>query len=169
MQEVRLTIRKRAFPSEGRVRLNVAHLPELGIRDGDHVDLVNDATQQVVTTIVVADTMVQEGQIRVSAEDLEVLGLLDGGEVLVRRTPPLEEKVRKAAADANIAFAKGVDKLDDAVRKTAGEVKTGAEKTADSLKKEARKASDSIGKAATSTADTVKKTVKKATGPKDDL
>ena len=35
MQEVRLTIRKRAFPSEGRVRFNVAHLPALGIQDGE--------------------------------------------------------------------------------------------------------------------------------------
>lgn len=169
MQEVRFTIRKRAFPSEGRVRLNVAHLPELGIHDGDHVDLINEATQQSVTTIVVADTQVLVGQIRVSAEDIEALGLLDNGEVLVRKTPAFEEKLKKAAADANTAFSKSVDKFDDVVRKTAGDVKAGAEKTADSLKKEAKKASDSLGKAAASTADTVKKTVKKATGPDDDL
>ena len=169
MQEVRLTIRKRAFPSEGRVRLNVANLPALGINDGDHVDLVNEATQKSVTTSVIADTMVQEGQIRISAEDLEAMGLLDGGEVLVRRTPPLDEKLKKAAADAQKTISKGVESLDGAVRKTAGDVKTGAEKTAGSLKTEAKKASDSIGKAASSTADTVKKTVKKATGPKDEL
>lgn len=169
MQEVRFTIRKRAFPSEGRVRLNVAHLPGLGIHDGDHVDLVNEATQKVITTTVIADTMVPEGQIRVSAEDLEVLGLLDGGEILVRKTPPLDEKLKKAAADAGKTISKGVGSLDGAVRKTAGDVKTGAEKTADSLRTEAKKASDTIGKAASSTADTVKKTVKKATGPKDDL
>ena len=169
MQEVRLTIRKRAFPSEGRVRVNVAHLPALGIRDGDHVDLVNDATQKSVTTTVVADTLVQEGQIRVSVEDLEVLGLLDGSEVVVRKTPPLEEKLKQAATDAGKTISKGVESLDGAVRKTAGDVKTGAEKTAGVLKEETKKASDSLGKAAGKTADAVKKTVKNATGSDKDL
>src|SRR5208337_2516477 len=44
MQEVRLTLKKRAFPSQGRVRFNIAHLPDLGIQEGDHVDLINEAT-----------------------------------------------------------------------------------------------------------------------------
>ena len=52
MQEVRLTIRKRAFPSEGRVRFNVAHLPALGIQDGGKVDLINEETKKSVTTSV---------------------------------------------------------------------------------------------------------------------
>ena len=47
MQEVRLTIKKRAFPSQGRVRLNVAHLPDLGILEGEHVDLINEATKKL--------------------------------------------------------------------------------------------------------------------------
>jgi formylmethanofuran dehydrogenase subunit D len=142
MQEVRLTIRKRAFPSRGRVRLNIAHLSELEIKEGDHVDLVNEATGRAVTATVIADTMVQKGQIRVSEEDLSALGLADDADVLVRKTPPLQEKVKK----------------------TAGEVKSGAEKTAESFKKEARKASDTIGKAASKTAGDVKKAVKKVKG-----
>lgn len=147
MQEIRLTIRKRAFPSQGRVRLNVAHLPVLGIREGDRIDLVNEATQKTTTTTVIADTMVPEGQIRVSGEDLAVIGLPDGGEVLARRTPPLEEKIRQAAAGANTAFSKGVDELDEQVKKASGKIRAGAAKTAG----------------------TVKKTVEKATGPDDTL
>src|SRR5208337_359579 len=94
MQEVRLTIRKRAFPSQGRVRFNVAHLPELGIQEGERVDLINEGTKKSV---------------------------------------PLQEKLSKAAAEANMSLSKGVSRLDKAARKTVVEVKTGAEKTADAV------------------------------------
>jgi hypothetical protein len=169
MQEVRLTIRKRAFPSEGRVRFNIAHLPALGIQDGGKVDLINEETKKSVTTSVIADTMVREGQVRVSEEDLRTLGLKDDDDVLIRKSQNLPEKLSKAAAEANASISKGVGKLNKAVRKTAGEVKTGAVKTADTVKKETKKASADIGKAAAKTAKKVKKTVKKATKPKDDL
>ncbi|MGA2160614.1 MAG: hypothetical protein ABSG28_00235 [Methanoregula sp.] len=169
MQDVRLTIRKRAFPSQGRVRLNVAHLPDLGIHEGENVDLINETSKKTVTTSVIADTMVREGQIRISEEDLKMLGLNDDDEVLVRRSLHLQEKLSKAAAEANTSISKGVGRLDNAVKKTAGEVKTGAAKTADTVKKETKKASAGIGKAAAKTAKKVKKTVKKATGTGDDL
>jgi len=169
MQEVRLTLKKRAFPSQGRVRLNIAHLPELGIHEGEHVDLINEATKKSVTTSVIADTMVREGQVRVSEEDLKTLGLDDDDDVLVRKSVGLPEKLSKAAAEANTSIAKGVGKLGSAAKKTAGEVKTGAAKTAETVKKETKKASASIGKAAEKTAKKVKKTVKKATGTGDDL
>jgi hypothetical protein len=167
MQEVRLTLRKRAFPSQGRVRFNIAHLPDLGILEGDRVDLINETTKKSVTTTVIADTMVRQGQVRVSEEDLKALGLNDDDEVLVRKTPPLQEKIKKAAANAGTSLSKSAGKLDDAIRKTAGGVKTEAAETAVSAKKETKKVSDRIGKAAVKTAGTVKKTVKKATGSRD--
>ena len=169
MQEVRLTIKKRAFPSQGWVRLNVAHLPDLGILEGEHVDLINEATKKTVTTSVIADTMVREGQVRVSEEDLRTLGLQDDEDVLVRKTPPLEEKIKKAAADANKSFKKGVDKFDEKVKNTSGNVKASAIKATDTVKKETKKASGNIRKTAAKTADTVKKSVKKATGSGKDL
>jgi uncharacterized protein YjbJ (UPF0337 family) len=169
MQEVRLTVKKRAFPSQGRVRFNVAHLPDLGILEGGHVDLINESTKKTITTSVIADTMVREGQIRVSEEDLKALGLQDEEEVLVRKTPPLEEKIKKAAADANRSFSKGLDKLDEKVKKTTGDVKAGTAKATDTVKKETKKASGKIGKTAAKTANTVKKTVKKVTGTGEDL
>ena len=113
--------------------------------------------------------MVREGQVRVSEEDLRTLGLQDDEEVLVRKTPPLEEKIKKAAADANRSFSKGVDKFDEKVKKTSGDVKAGAAKASDTVKKETKKASGKIGKTAAKTADKVKKTVKKATGAGEDL
>jgi hypothetical protein len=173
MQEVRLTLKKRAFPSQGRVRFNIAHLSDLGILEGDRVDLINESTKKTVTTSIIADTMVREGQIRVSEEDLKTLGLQDEEEVLVRKTTPLQEKIKKVAAAANTSLSKGATKLDSAVRKTTGEMKTEAAKAAGSLKKGTKEASEQISKAAVKTAVTVKKavkkTVKKATTSKDDL
>lgn len=158
MQEVRLTIKKRAFPSRGRVRINAAHLPDLDTAEGEHADLVNEATGKTVTATIIADTMVPKGQVRVSAEDLAALGLDEGNEVLVVKTPPLHEKAKKVAADANASLSRGVDKLDAAVRKTADDVKS-----------ETKKTSDKIGKAARKTAAAAKKEVKKVTGSQDDL
>jgi formylmethanofuran dehydrogenase subunit D len=149
------------------VRFNIAHLPDLGILEGDRVDLINETTKKSVTTTVIADTMVRQGQVRVSEEDLKALGLNDDDEVLVRKTPPLQEKIKKAAANAGTSLSKSAGKLDDAIRKTAGGVKTEAAETAVSAKKETKKVSDRIGKAAVKTAGTVKKTVKKATGSRD--
>jgi len=169
MKEVRFTIKKRAFPSQGRVRLNIAHLPDLGIHEGEHVDLVNEATKKTVTVTVIADTMVRVGHVRVSEEDLKTIGLNDDDEVLVKKTPPLQEKIKKAAADANKSFSKSVDKLDESVKKTSGDVKASAVKAADKVKKETKKASDKVGKAAAKTVKDVKKTVKKATGTEDQL
>lgn len=164
MQEVRLSIRKRAFPSEGRVRLNIAHLPALNVNDGDRVDIINEAAGRSVTVTLIADTMVREGQIRVSAEDLGKIGLDDEAEVLVVKTPPLKEKVKKAAAGANAALSDRAASLDAAVAKTAGEVRSGAGKAAAGLKKEAKNASERIGKAAKKTAGTIKKAAKSAAG-----
>ncbi|MHB8163295.1 MAG: hypothetical protein ACYDDV_02980 [Methanoregula sp.] len=169
MKEVRLTIKKRAFPSQGRVRLNIAHLPDLGIHEGEHVDLVNEATKKTVTVTVIADTMVRVGHVRVSEEDLKTIGLNDDDDVIVKKTPPLQEKIKKAAADANKSFSKSVDKLDESVKKTSADVKASAEKAAKTVKKETKKASDKVGKVAAKTVKDVKKTVKKATGTHDQL
>ena len=156
MQEIRLTLRKRAFPSRGRARLNAAHLPGIGASDGGQADLINEATGASVTVAIVADTMVLEGQVRVSSEDLETLGLKENDSVLVRKTPPLNEKIRKVTEDAGTAARKHVDSLDRALTKTAGDVKAGA-----------GRATDSISSAAKKTAGDVEKAVKKVKGDGD--
>ena len=169
MQDVRLTIKKRAFPSHGRVRLNAALLPDLGVAEGEHVDLINEAGKKSASVSVIADTMVPVGQIRVSEEDLKAIGLVEGSEVLVRKTPPIKEQIAKAAGDAQASLATGTKKIDAAAKKTAGEVSAGAASAVKTLKKETDKATKSIGKTAGKTAKDVKKAVKKATGKGDDL
>jgi len=140
MAELHLKIRKRAFPSQGRVRINVGILPELGIADGDTVDLVNENTNKVVSASTIADTMVGTGEIRVSEEDLEALGLKDGEEALVKRAMPLKEKAAKVVDDTHKRLVEEEKKIDTSIKKTAGDVKATAGKTADTIKKEAGKA-----------------------------
>jgi anaerobic selenocysteine-containing dehydrogenase len=143
MQEVRLTIKKRSFPSKGRVRLHESKLTDLGIVNGDHVDLINESTKKTVTVSVISDTMVGQDEIRVSEEDLKALGLKEGDEVPVKKSLGLKEKLGKSTADVSAG-----------AKKVGGDVATGA-----------KKAGASVGKAAGSAADTVKK---KVTG-KDEL
>ena len=143
MQEVRLTIKKRAFPSKGRVRLHESKLTDLGIVNGDHVDLINETAKKTVTVSVISDTMVGQDEIRVSEEDLKTLGLKEGDEVPVKKSLGLKEKLGKSTADVSAG-----------AKKVGSDVATGA-----------KKAGASVGKAAGGAADTVKKTVK----GKDDL
>jgi formylmethanofuran dehydrogenase subunit D len=143
MQEVRLTIKKRAFPSKGRVRLHESKLTDLGIVNGDHVDLINETTKKTVTVSVISDTMVGQDEIRVSEEDLKALGLKEGDEVPVKKSLGLKEKLGKSTADVSAG-----------AKKVGGDVATGA-----------KKAGAAVGKAAGGAADTVKKKVK----GKDDL
>jgi anaerobic selenocysteine-containing dehydrogenase len=116
MQEVRLTIKKRAFPSHGRVRLHESKLTDLGIVNGDHVDLINETAKKTVTVTVISDTMVGKDEIRVSEEDLKSLGLKEGEEVSVKKSLGLKEKLSKSTADVSA----GAKKAGAAVGKAAG-------------------------------------------------
>jgi formylmethanofuran dehydrogenase subunit D len=143
MQEIELTIKKRAFPSKGRVRLHESKLSDLGIVNGDHVDLMNETTKKTVTVTVISDTMVGQDEIRVSEEDLKALGLKEGDKVPVKKSLGLKEKLSKST----------------------GDVSAGAKKVGSDVADGAKKAGASVGKAAGGAADTVTKKVK----GKDDL
>jgi formylmethanofuran dehydrogenase subunit D len=143
MQEIELTIKKRAFPSKGRVRLHESKLTDLGIVNGDHVDLINETTKKTVTVSVISDTMVGIEEIRVSEEDLKALGLKEGDKVPVKKSLGLKEKLGKSTAD----------------------VSAGAKKVGSDVAAGAKKAGAAVGKAAGGAADTVKTKVK----GKDDL
>jgi hypothetical protein len=136
--DLRLKIKKRAFPSHGRVRLHESRLSDLQIVNGDNIDLINETAKKTVTVSVNADTMVGKDEIRVSEEDLESLRLKDGEEVSIKKSFGIKEKVTKGAGDVSAG-----------AKKVGSDVATGA-----------KKAGAAVGKAAGSAADTVKKTVK---------
>jgi formylmethanofuran dehydrogenase subunit D len=132
MKEVRLKIKKRAFPSQGRVRLNETILTGIGIQNGDPVDLINRATSATVSTMVFTDSMDEKGQARISEEDLKKIGLKEGDEVLIRPTVPFDERMKKAAGDATKTITEKAGKLKESAKKTAGDVKGGAAKAYES-------------------------------------
>jgi formylmethanofuran dehydrogenase subunit D len=143
MENLTLKIKKRAFPSHGRVRLHESRLSDLKIVNGDHVDLMNEDAKKTVTVTVISDTMVGKDEIRISEEDLKSLGLSEGQNVSIKKSLGIKEKLSKAPAD----------------------VATGAKKVGSDVATGAKKAGAAVGKAAGDTADAVKKKVK----GKDDL
>lgn len=138
MENITLKIKKRAFPSHGRVRLHESRLTDLEIMNGDHVDLINEDAKKTVTVTVIADTMVGKDEIRVSEDDLKSLGLKEGNDVTIKKSLGIKEKVSK----------------------TAGDISTGAKKVGGDVATGAKKAGAAVGKAAGDTAATVKKKVK---------
>jgi formylmethanofuran dehydrogenase subunit D len=161
MTDLKLIVKKRAFPSHGRVRIHESRLTGLKIAEGDQVDLINEITGKIVTVTVIADRMVGEGEVRVSEEDLKDLGLKEGSTVVVKKTPPLKEKIEKAAQDANKSLSESVGKIDSAVRKTGESVKVEATKTTASVKAETKKVADTVKTGAAKTATAVKSGTKK--------
>jgi len=116
MDNLRLKIKKRAFPSHGRVRLHESQLTELKVVNGDHVDLINETAKKTVTVTVISDTMVGRDEIRVSEEDLKSLGLKEGEEVSIKKSLGIKEKLSKTSGDV----ATGAKKAGAAVGKAAG-------------------------------------------------
>ena len=116
MDNITLKIKKRAFPSHGRVRIHESRLTDLQIVNGDHIDLINETAKKTITVTVIADNMVGKGEIRVSEEDLKSLGLKEGDDVLIKKSLGLKEKASKTAGDV----ATGAKKAGSAVGKAAG-------------------------------------------------
>ncbi len=138
METITLKIKKRAFPSHGRVRLHESRLIDLKIVNGDHVDLMNEAAKKTVTVTVIADTMVGKDEIRVSEEDLKSLALKEGETVSIKKSLGIKEKLSK----------------------TSGDVSAGAKKVGSDVATGAKKAGAAVGKAAGDTASAVKEKVK---------
>jgi len=144
MKDVRLKTKKRSFPSQGRIRINVGLLSDIGIKEGDKIDIVNEETGKIVTATVIADSMVEKDEIRVSGEDLASLGTNEGDFIIVRKTPPLKERAAKIVQGTEKRVAEESARLDASFRKTAVEVKASAEKAAHTIKKEAGKAGKKV-------------------------
>jgi hypothetical protein len=138
MDEVNLKIRKRAISSRGRARLHTDVFDALGLSEGASIDLINPGTGKSVAVSSFADSLVEEGTIRVSGEDIDAIGLSGDGTVLVKKTPPLPERAK--------AFAQGAaEELSRDLKKAEKSVRGGAEivaKKADALKKDLLKKDD---------------------------
>ncbi len=152
MDSVKLKIQERAFPSSGRARLHESYLRTLGIKEGDEVDLFRDEEAKPVAVTVFADTLVEEGFIRLAREDIARIGVAPGTSITVKKRPPLPERVRKGAEE------------------TAKSVKSGAIDAAETIKSKTKKAEKDLKESAASAKESIDKsteTVKKKLQEKD--
>lgn len=137
MDEVRLKIRKRAVPSRGRARLHTAMLSQLGVREESKLEIVNEAVSKSVTVTLFADSMVEEGYIRLGAEDLAALGMAEEDVVVIRKKPPLAERIKKEAEETAERVSEEAEKVGEAVKKEVGEAREAAARAADTVKEKA--------------------------------
>jgi len=84
---MKLSVRIRAIPSKGRARVNISTLKELGIDEEKAAEVVPAEAgfpEKRVYVKLYADSLVEEGEIRLSKVDCGKLGISDGGSVYVR-------------------------------------------------------------------------------------
>jgi ElaB/YqjD/DUF883 family membrane-anchored ribosome-binding protein len=179
MDEVKLKIRKRAVKSRGRARLHTSMLEKLGAEEESKLEIVNEALGKSVTVTLFADSMVEEGYIRLSEDDLQSLGMSDGDTVIIRKKPPLTEEMRERAeemrerAEETVErVSEEIEKVGESVRKETEKARAGATRAADTVRERAGKAYGRIveetapitERVESATRETVEK-IKKEVGP----
>lgn len=143
MEEVTLRAIKRAMPGHGRARVHSSLLNVIGIEDKTEVEVVTPKGASLTLTVY-ADALVEQGQIRISEEDLKRLDITDGTDVTVKRKVPVSEQVRDAAEDIAGKIGSGVQELGETVsEKTAG-IREGTSQAAHDIHEKARDISTKI-------------------------
>jgi gas vesicle protein len=140
MEEVRLKVRKRAFPSHGRARLHSTLLSKLGAEEGSKLVISNESKGTSVTVTLFADSMVEEGYIRLSPEDLTALGLIEEDMVIISKKPPISQEVRERAARTADQVSERIERAGETVRKEAGKAREETIQAAGAVKGEVAKA-----------------------------
>ena len=158
MEEATLQAVKRAMPGHGRARIHEKLLSVLGIEDQEEVEVISDAGK-TLTLNVFSDDMVDEGTIRVSENDLQKLGIPDGGKVVVRRKIPLEEQVVTAAEAAAEQIKAGAKEVGGKISDAAGKFEAKAKEVSDKLVQDAKPVSDKVSKAVKDSAKTIKEKI----------
>lgn len=139
-----MKIQKRAVPSHGRARLHKSMLSELGAQEGNKLELINDAENKSVTVTLFADSLVEEGYIRLSAEDIESIGLQEGDTVVIRKKPPLPDQVRREAGEAAELISEGIERVGERAGEAAARVSEGMGKAGDRVGEAADRISEGI-------------------------
>ena len=164
MEEVKLKIRKRAVPSHGRARLHTSMLSQLGVQEGAKLEIINEMSGKSVTVTLFADSMVEEGYIRLSEEDLASLGMHEEDTVTIKRKPPLTEQIQKEAGEAAERVTREIGEVGEKVKKEAGEA---AERISEGIEKAGDRAGETVERFKRETldaADAVKEGATKAYG-----
>jgi len=150
MDSVKLKVQERAFPSRGRARLHEKYLRQLGINEGDEVEVSIEGAEKPGIVAVFADTLVEEGHIRLSPQDIAAIGAAPGSTVTVRKRPPLVDRVKKGTEGTAEKIREGAgqarEKIKGGAPQASERVREGAGKAADKVKEGAAAAKESIEK-----------------------
>lgn len=165
MADIRLKVQKRAISGKGRARIHTALLTELDIEEGADIDVTADSGKRVIVSAF-ADDLVEQGVIRISADDLKTLGAGDGDTVTVKKAPDTAGQVKRAAKETTDAAKKNIteagkslkSKADAAAKDTADAAKKNISEAGKTLKSKA----DSAAKETTDAAKKVSKNIEKA-------
>ena len=163
MDEIQLIAQKRAFPSRGRARIHSDVLAKLEIEEGATIDIgILDADKWISATAF-ADSLVESGHIRLSEEDLKVLGASEGSKLRIKKKPALSEQIKGSVTGAGASVSKGIGKAGDSIKGTSTEsIKAGAAGAASSVSTSLGKAGHSVSAAFSNAVEAAKKKLKPA-------
>ena len=143
MEEVTLRAVKRAMPGHGRARIHSSLLTTLGINDNEDIEVVGPAGSTLTLTVF-ADSLVEQGQIRISEDDLKKLGVADGDTLTARRKTPIGEQVKNAASDLAARVNQGLSDIGSSVSEKTEDLKEGTMQAAQDIHEKAKEASSKI-------------------------
>jgi hypothetical protein len=158
MDEIELIAQKRAFPSRGRARINSDILAKLEIEEGASIDIGIPGAEKWISATAFADSLVASGHIRLSEEDLKVLGASEGSKLRIKKKPALTEQIKSSVSGAGVSVSAGLGKAGDSIKGASAEsIKAGAAGAASSVGASLGKAGESISTAVTHTVEAAKK------------
>jgi len=118
MEDFTLTVQKRAFPSQGRARMNGVTLKKIGIDEREDLDIGTTGKNRWITVAAFSDSTVREDTIRLSTDDIAALGVEEGTAVIVKKAVPLSDQVRETAQAAADQVAGGIEGIRGRISQT---------------------------------------------------
>lgn len=163
MDEIQLIAQKRAFPSRGRARIHSDVLSELEIEEGATIEIGVPDIDKWISATAYADSLVTSGHIRLSEEDLKVLGASEGSKLRIRKKAALTEQIKSSVTGAGASVSAGLGKAGESIKGTSTEsIKAGAAGAATTVSTSLGKAGHSVSSAFSNAFEAAKKKLKPA-------
>jgi hypothetical protein len=163
MDEIVLIAQKRAFPSRGRARIHSDVLSKLGIEEGATIEIGIPEPEKWISATAFADSLVESGHIRLSEEDLKVLGASEGAKLRVRKKEAMTEQIRSSVQGAAASVSTGIGKAGESIKGASPEsIKAGAAGAAAGVGASLGKAGEAISTAFGQAVEAAKKNLKPA-------
>jgi hypothetical protein len=161
MDEIQLIAQKRAFPSRGRARIHSNVLSDLEIEEGATIEIGVPDVEKWISATAFADSLVESGHIRLSEEDLKVLGASEGSKLRIRKKATMTEQIKGGVGKTGEAIKGGVSKTGETIKGTSAEsIKAGASGAASSVSSGLGKAGHSVSAAFSNAYEAAKKKLK---------